>query len=114
MQREHFIANFTHLGIYACRIIVPGMSKIYPLDDEECADLLDTLNESGNYADYRQSLAHFYSAATGRSPVQSRTAILQYRSAGNGTQRLRHAPPPARRLRQAACQNALNTRGMLK
>jgi len=64
-----YIADYTHLGIYACRIIVPGMSEIYPiddlewennsvgnairpailrlpeLDDDECADLLDTLNE---------------------------------------------------------------------
>jgi ribosomal protein S12 methylthiotransferase accessory factor len=64
-----YVADFTHLGIYACRIIVPGMSEIYPvddlewennsvgndireailylpeLDDDECADLLDTLNE---------------------------------------------------------------------
>jgi len=68
--REIYIADFTHLGVYACRILVPGMSEIYPvddlefennsvgnairepilnltdLDDEECADLLDTLNES--------------------------------------------------------------------
>ena len=66
-----FIADYTHLGMYACRIIVPGMSEIYPvddleyennsfgndireailylpeLDDEECKDLLETLNESG-------------------------------------------------------------------
>ena len=66
-----YVADYTHLGVYACRIIVPGMSEIYPvddleyennsignsireaifylpdLDDEECADLLDTLNESG-------------------------------------------------------------------
>jgi len=64
-----YIADFTHLGVYACRILVPGMSEIYPLDDlewennsvgnaireailhlpelddEECADLLDTLND---------------------------------------------------------------------
>jgi ribosomal protein S12 methylthiotransferase accessory factor len=64
-----YIADFTHLGVYACRILVPGMSEIYPvddlewennsvgndireailylpeLDDDECADLLDTLNE---------------------------------------------------------------------
>ena len=68
--RDIYIADFTHLGVYACRILVPGMSEIYPvddlefdnnsvgnaireailnltdLDDEECADLLDTLNES--------------------------------------------------------------------
>ncbi len=65
------VADYTHLGVYACRIIVPGMSEIYPvddlefennnlgngireailflpeLDDDECADLIDTLNESG-------------------------------------------------------------------
>jgi ribosomal protein S12 methylthiotransferase accessory factor len=66
-----YTADFTHLGVYACRILVPGMSEIYPvddlefennnfandireavlnltdLDDQECADLLDTFNESG-------------------------------------------------------------------
>jgi len=65
-----YVADFTHLGVYACRILVPGKSEIYPvddldfennsvgnsireailnlndLDDEECTDLLDTLNES--------------------------------------------------------------------
>ncbi|TAG05331.1 MAG: 30s ribosomal protein S12 methylthiotransferase accessory protein YcaO [Betaproteobacteria bacterium] len=65
-----YVADFTHLGVYGCRILVPGMSEIYPiddldfennsvandfreavlnltdLDDDECADLLDTLNES--------------------------------------------------------------------
>jgi ribosomal protein S12 methylthiotransferase accessory factor len=64
-----YVADFRHLGVYACRILVPGMSEIYPLDDlewennsvgnaireavlhlpeldaEECADLLDTLQE---------------------------------------------------------------------
>ena len=64
-----YVADFTHLGVYACRILVPGMSEIYPLDDlewennsvgnaireailhlpelddEECTDLLDTLHE---------------------------------------------------------------------
>jgi len=68
--REVYVADFKHLGVYACRILVPGMSEIYPvddlefennsiandfreavlnltdLDDEECSDLLDTLNES--------------------------------------------------------------------
>jgi ribosomal protein S12 methylthiotransferase accessory factor len=66
-----YIADFSHLGVYACRILVPGMSDIYPvedlewdnssvgndirepilyladLDDDECADLLETLNELG-------------------------------------------------------------------
>ncbi|MFA5243650.1 MAG: 30S ribosomal protein S12 methylthiotransferase accessory factor YcaO [Sulfuricella sp.] len=71
MGHDIYIADFTHLGVYACRIIVPGMSEIYPVDDlewennsvgnhireailhlpeleeEECADLLETLNELG-------------------------------------------------------------------
>lgn len=62
-----YVADFTHLDVYTCRIFVPGMSEIYPieelqwqnntvgnlvrpallrlpeLDDEECNDLLDTL-----------------------------------------------------------------------
>jgi len=70
-KHDIYIADFTHLGVYACRIIVPGMSEIYPvddlewennsvgneirpaildlyqLDDEECRELLDTLNEHG-------------------------------------------------------------------
>ena len=71
-----YVADFDHLGVYACRILVPGMSEIYPiddlewennshgnvvrpailrlaeLDDEECGELLDTLNEL-NIADER-------------------------------------------------------------
>lgn len=70
-QRDIYIADFAHLGVYACRIIVPGMSEIYPvddlewennsvgndirpailrlseLDDAECAELLVTMNELG-------------------------------------------------------------------
>lgn len=64
-----YVADFDHLGVYACRILVPGMSEIYPIDDlewennsngnvvradilrlaelndDECCELLDTLNE---------------------------------------------------------------------
>jgi ribosomal protein S12 methylthiotransferase accessory factor len=64
-----YIADFTHLGVYACRILVPGMSEIYPvddlewennsvgntireailflpdLDDDECSALLETLDD---------------------------------------------------------------------
>jgi len=71
-----YVADFDHLGVYACRILVPGMSEIYPLDDlewennsngnvvradilnlaelndDECCELLDTLNEL-NIADER-------------------------------------------------------------
>ncbi|MEW6646002.1 MAG: 30S ribosomal protein S12 methylthiotransferase accessory factor YcaO [Pseudomonadota bacterium] len=69
--RDVYIADFTHLGVYACRILVPGMSEIYPveelewennsvgnevrsallrlpaLDDDACAELLDTLDDLG-------------------------------------------------------------------
>lgn len=71
-----YIADFEHLGVYACRVLVPGMSEIYPIDDldfennsvansmreavlnltdldnQECADLLASLNES-SLADQR-------------------------------------------------------------
>jgi ribosomal protein S12 methylthiotransferase accessory factor len=64
-----YIADFTHLGVYACRIFVPGMSEIYPveelqwenntvgnlvrpavlrlqdLSEDECDELLETLQE---------------------------------------------------------------------
>ncbi len=69
--RDLYVAEFTHLGVYACRILVPGMSEIYPVDDlefentsaannlrpailnlpnldeMECAELLDALNDLG-------------------------------------------------------------------
>jgi len=71
-----YVADFDHLGVYACRILVPGMSEIYPIDDlewennsngaavrpailnlaeldeDQCGQLLDTLNEL-NIADER-------------------------------------------------------------
>ena len=28
-----YIADYEHLGVYACRILVPGMSDIYPAED---------------------------------------------------------------------------------
>ena len=64
-----YIADFTHLGVYACRILVPGVSEIYPVEelefennsvgnlirpalarlpeltDDECAELLDLMVE---------------------------------------------------------------------
>lgn len=64
-----YVADFTHLGVYACRIFVPGMSEIYPVEElqwenntvgnlvrpallrlpelsqAECQTLLDTLME---------------------------------------------------------------------
>lgn len=32
-NKEVYIADYEHLSVYACRIIVPGMSDIYPADD---------------------------------------------------------------------------------
>lgn len=64
-----YVADFTHLDVYACRIFVPGMSEIYPIEElqwqnntvgnwvrpallrlpelseDECNELLDTLLE---------------------------------------------------------------------
>ena len=39
-----YIADFTHLGVYACRIFVPGMSEIYPVEELEWAN-----NTVGNF-----------------------------------------------------------------
>ncbi|CAN4270446.1 COG1944 Uncharacterized conserved protein [Methylophilaceae bacterium] len=57
-----YIADFTHLGVYACRIIVPGMSEIYPVEELQWEN-----NSVGNlirpYAIKLQSLNHAESAA---------------------------------------------------
>ena len=71
-----YVADFDHLGVYACRVLVPGMSEIYPVDDlewennsngamvrpailnlaeldaDQCGELLDILNQL-NIADER-------------------------------------------------------------
>lgn len=76
LGHDAYIADFTHLGVYACRVLVPGMSEIYPvddlewennssgnalrhailnlpeLDDDACGELLDTLN-AGSLDDQR-------------------------------------------------------------
>lgn len=33
MGHDIYIADYQHLNVYTCRIIVPGMSDIYPVDD---------------------------------------------------------------------------------
>lgn len=33
MNQPVYIADYEHLGVYACRILVPGMSDIYPAED---------------------------------------------------------------------------------
>ncbi|TDQ38487.1 30S ribosomal protein S12 methylthiotransferase accessory factor YcaO [Thiopseudomonas denitrificans] len=33
LGHEVYIADYDHLGVSACRILVPGLSEIYPLDD---------------------------------------------------------------------------------
>lgn len=32
-DKDVYIADYQHLSVYACRILVPGMSDIYPADD---------------------------------------------------------------------------------
>jgi len=41
---EVYIMDYEHLGVYACRILVPGMSDIYPVED-----LLWNNNNEGAY-----------------------------------------------------------------
>ena len=33
IEQPVYIADYEHLGVYACRILAPGMSDIYPVDD---------------------------------------------------------------------------------
>ncbi|MGO5000329.1 30S ribosomal protein S12 methylthiotransferase accessory factor YcaO [Oceanisphaera sp. W20_SRM_FM3] len=33
LKQPVYIADYEHLGVYACRILAPGMSDIYPADD---------------------------------------------------------------------------------
>ncbi|MBN2804306.1 MAG: YcaO-like family protein [Deltaproteobacteria bacterium] len=33
MKKEVYVADFQHTGVYCCRIIVPEVSEIYPVDD---------------------------------------------------------------------------------
>jgi ribosomal protein S12 methylthiotransferase accessory factor len=49
MNLDIYIANYEHLNIYACRIIIPKMSEIYPVDD-----LLWSNNNEGAY--FRESI----------------------------------------------------------
>lgn len=49
MNLNIYIANYEHLNIYACRIIIPKMSEIYPVDD-----LLWSNNNEGAY--FRESI----------------------------------------------------------
>jgi ribosomal protein S12 methylthiotransferase accessory factor len=44
-----YIADYVHLGVYACRILIPGMSDIYPVED-----LLWSNNNEGAY--FREAL----------------------------------------------------------
>lgn len=85
LGHDIYIMDYRHLGVYACRIIVPGMSEIYPVDDliwsnnNEGAVLRETLLslkrldrkawaqtlqdlEAGGYNDY-QRVAEFIGVA---------------------------------------------------
>ena len=61
LGKDLYIADFTHLGVYACRIFVPGMSEIYPVEELEWAN-----NTVGNlvrpYASKLQDLSKKESA----------------------------------------------------
>ena len=93
MEHDIYIADYQHLAVYSCRIIVPGMSDIYLVDDivwnnnnegalfrEEILslknmdktgwqNLLDRLSESGNHD--MQLVAEFIGIATDHGTVWS-------------------------------------------
>ena len=48
-DKEIYITDYEHLGVYACRIIIPSMSEIYPVQD-----LLWSNNNEGAY--YREPI----------------------------------------------------------
>ncbi|MBY0515937.1 MAG: YcaO-like family protein [Bacteriovoracaceae bacterium] len=71
MDKDVYVADYEHLGVYGCRILVPGMSEIYQADDlvwennnsgidlrapilgahklspKECFELMQTIDEKG-------------------------------------------------------------------
>ncbi|ABR74549.1 30S ribosomal protein S12 methylthiotransferase accessory protein YcaO [Actinobacillus succinogenes] len=54
--KEVYIMDYDHLGVYACRIIVPSMSDIYPADD-----LIYANNNMGmNWREILLDLPHFH------------------------------------------------------
>jgi ribosomal protein S12 methylthiotransferase accessory factor len=92
-----YIADYEHLNVYSCRIIVPGMSDIYPVDDlvwnnnnegalfreeilslknlgeEQWRSILSRLDEGG-YNDY-QRVAEFIGVAPDPGTVWARLRI---------------------------------------
>lgn len=54
MGHDIYISDYNHLGVYACRIIVPGMSDIYPVDDLEWSNN----NEGALFREEILSLKH--------------------------------------------------------
>jgi ribosomal protein S12 methylthiotransferase accessory factor len=56
--RDIYIADHEAFGVYCCRVIVPGMSEIYPVDE-----LLWNNNNSG--LAFREALLHLPSLARG-------------------------------------------------
>jgi ribosomal protein S12 methylthiotransferase accessory factor len=97
MGFDIYIADYEHLNVYCCRIIVPGMSDIYPVDDlvwnnnnegaffreellslkqldnSQWATILDRLDEGG-YNDY-QRVAEFIGIAPDPGTVWARLRI---------------------------------------
>ena len=51
-DREIYIMDYNHLDVYACRIVVPGMSEIYEVEDLQWSNN----NEGAHYREYLLSL----------------------------------------------------------
>ena len=97
MDFDIYISDYQHLNVYSCRILVPGMSEIYPvddlvwnnnnegaalreqilnlanLDDSAIDELYETLGEQG-YSDF-QAVAEFIGIAPDPGSVWSELRI---------------------------------------
>ncbi|XNM56059.1 YcaO-like family protein [Escherichia coli] len=61
-DKEVYIADYEHLGVDACRIIVPGMSDIYPAGDLWLAN-----NSMGSHS--RETIFFRYQVASGKRKI---------------------------------------------
>ncbi len=52
-DHEIYIADYQHLDVYTCRILVPGMSEIYPVEELAWSNN----NEGAHYREYLLSLS---------------------------------------------------------
>jgi ribosomal protein S12 methylthiotransferase accessory factor len=99
VDMEIYIADYEHLGLYTCRIVVPGMSEIYPVDElvwrnnnrgnamrsalrfandldaDSAQDLLEELDQSG--IDELQRVAELIGLATDEETLWHAIRVIE-------------------------------------